>query len=131
MQNLIRSDTRYLINLGELDEAIAQTIDAENNEDAPQEAPQEAPEAPEAPAPPRRKRNENGKLLAEYILKVLRAFDRATTTDNVVSAFAQIGIHSAMTDSTNVDRRSVYVDATTARLGVEQFGTLPDAVIFR
>ena len=53
-KNLIRSDTRYLINLGELDEAIAQTIEAENNEeDAPQEAPQEAPEAPqEAPHHP-------------------------------------------------------------------------------
>ena len=74
-KNLIRSDTKYQVDLQELDEAIAQDVDAENT-------------GVQLPT-------EKGLLLAEFILKVLRSFDQATTPDTVVSAFVQVAFGSA------------------------------------
>ena len=51
-KNLIQNDTKYRVDLQDLDEALAQDNDAENTRD---------------PLPA-----EKGLLLAEYILKILR-----------------------------------------------------------
>ena len=104
-KNLIRNDTKYRVDLQDLDEALAQDNDAENTR---------------VPLPA-----EKGLLLAEYILKILRSFDQATTPDNVVSAFAQVGIHFRMTSRGNINQRVSYVDPTTARVVVNTFGAIP------
>ena len=105
VKNLIRYDTKYRVDLQELDEALAQDNDAENT-------------GSQLPA-------EKGLLLAEYILKVLQSFDQSTPGDNVVSAFAQVGIHFRITDWPNINRRVTYVDPRTARVVVTQMGPIP------
>ena len=74
MKRHIRSDTKYVINLHDLDRAVAQQIEAENLCEE--------------------ERVERGYLLAEYMLKILRSFEKATTPDLIISAFQQVGIHS-------------------------------------
>ena len=104
-KNLIRSDTTYRVDLQQLDEVIAEDINAENT-------------GVHLPA-------EKGLLLAEYILKVLRSFDQATTGDNVVNAFAQVGIRFRIPDGPNMNSRVCYVDPRTARVVVARFGPIP------
>ena len=104
-KNLIRNDTKYRVDLQELDEVLAQDNDAENTG---------------VPL-----RVEKGLLLAEYILKILRSYDQATLNGNVVSAFAQVGIHFRMTDRANINRRVAYVDPSTARVVANKLGAIP------
>ena len=101
-KNIIRSDTKYDVNLHELDSVLVEEMEAESG------GVQIAPE--------------RGKLLGEFIVKVLRSFDQATTPDLVVSAFEQVGIHLKLTDPGNVDRRITYVNPATARVVVDKFG---------
>ena len=101
VKNLIRADTKYLINLRILDQAVAEQTEAETRgEEIP---------------------SERGRLLAEFVLKILRSFEQATVPDNVVSAFAQVGIHFDFVDPNNTDRRVCYVDPATARVIVAKF----------
>ena len=58
------------------------------------------------------------------MLNILRSFEQATVPDNVVSAFAQVGVHSMLVDRANFDRRVTYTDPTTARLVVEDYGAI-------
>ena len=44
---------------------------------------------------------ERGRLLADYVVGILRTFEQAAVPDNVVSAFAQVGIHSKLVDRPN------------------------------
>ena len=104
-KNIIRSDTKYRVDLQLLDEAISEDVDAENTG---------------IPLPAKK-----GRLLAEFILKVLRAFDQATTPDNVVSAFAQVGIRFRMSDGPGIDHRVCYVDPGMARVVMARFGPIP------
>ena len=107
VKNIMRADGKYLINLHDLDHEIAEQTEAENAG--------------------RRVPPERGRLLADYVLTILRSFEKATTSDNVVSAFEQVGIHSKLVDRTNIDRRVTYTDPATARVVVADFGiiTLP------
>ena len=105
VKNRIRSRGKYLINLHVLDQAMAVQTEAETHGHE---------------VPP-----ERGRLLAEHLLRVLRSYEQATTSDNVVSAFAQVGIHWTMVDQANHDRRVTYVDPSTARLVVGEFGVIP------
>ena len=114
-KNLIRTDTRYAINLHDLDEAIANDADAENLPDGDGQQAQAV----------RRRRTETGRLLADYVLRILRAFRDATFDTNVVSSFAQVGIHA---DTTEDGSGTAFVDPTTARLVVERCGPLLNAV---
>ena len=104
----IRSDTKYVINLHDLDRAVAQQIEAENLCEE--------------------ERVERGYLLAEYMLKILRAFEKATTPDLIISAFQQVGIHSKLEVRGNLNRWVSYTDPSTARVVVSKYGLieLPD-----
>ena len=68
---------------------------------------------------------ERGRLFSEYVLTILRSFEQATTSDNVVSAFQQVGIHWKLLDQANTDSRVTYVDPATARVVVDEFGVIP------
>ena len=98
VKRLIRSDTKYVIALHDLDRAIAQQIEAENHG--------------------QEERVEKGQLLAEYMLKILRSFEQATTPDLIISAFRQVGIHSKMEVRGNLNRWVSFTDPTTARVVV-------------
>ena len=104
VKNLIRAGGKYRINLHDLDREMTEQTEAENRGQA---------------IPP-----ERGRLLADYVLNILRSFEQATTADNVVSAFAQVGVHSRLVDRTNLDNRVTYTDPTTARLVVADFGVI-------
>ena len=105
VKNLIRSDTKYVIDYNELDAAMAEQMEAENTG---------------AEIPP-----ERGRLLAEYVLRILRSFEQATTKGNVRSAFAQMGVCFNIVDPNNTDRRVSYVNPATARAIVARFGVIP------
>ena len=83
----MREDNKYLINLHELDRELTHKTQEENAR---------------RPVPP-----ERGRLLAEYILNILRSYEQATTSCNVVSAFAQVGIHTKILDWVHTDNRVV------------------------
>ena len=104
-KNLIRSDGKYVIKLDELDAAMTEQIEAET-------------EGREVPP-------EKGRLLAEFILRILRSFEQATTGVNVKSAFAQVGIHFKHTDRANTHKRVSYTDPETARAVVARMGVIP------
>ena len=105
VKNLMREANKYIINLHQLDRELAH---------------QEQEENARRPVPP-----ERGRLLADYIVNILRSYEQATTGPNIVSAFAQVGIHSKMVDQANTDNRVVYVDPSTARVVVDNFGVIP------
>ena len=105
VKNLIRHDGKYVINLQELDREMTYQTEEENAG---------------RPVPP-----ERGRLFSEYVLSILRSFEQATTSDNVVSAFAQVGIHSKLVDRANIDKRVTYIDPSTARVVVQEFGVIP------
>ena len=67
---------------------------------------------------------ERGRLLSEYVLSILRSYEQATTSDNVVSAFAQVGIHSKVLDRVHTDDRVTYIDPATARVVVDNFDVI-------
>ena len=85
VKNLIRSDTKYIINYNELDEAVAEQMEAENTG---------------AEITP-----ERGRLLAEYVLRIMRSFEQAAVCGNILSAFAQAGVRFDFVDRNNTDRR--------------------------
>ena len=97
-------DNKYLINLHLLDREMAYQTEEEN---AGHEIPPE-----------------RGRLLSEYVLSILRSYEQATTSDLVVSAFAQVGIHSKVLDRVHTDDRVTYVDPATARVVVDEFGPI-------
>ena len=103
VKQLIRSDTKYVINLHKLDQAIVRQIEAENLRDY---------------------RVEKGQLLAEYVLKILRAFEQATTADHIISAFRQVGVHSKLEVRGNLNRWVSFADPTTARVVVSNYGRI-------
>ena len=105
VKNLIRAGGKYRINLDLLDRELADQTEAENRGQA---------------IPP-----ERGRLLADYVLNILRSFEQATVPDNVVSAFAQVGVHSMLVDRTNINQKVTYTDPATARLVVADFGVIP------
>ena len=107
VKTVVRDRASYALNDEELNDALD-----DNTDQVPQ-------------AVPPRPRVESGKLLAEFILKLLRSFDQATTPDNVVSAFAQVGIRFRMTDGPGIDRRACYVDPRIARVVMARFGPIP------
>ena len=100
-----------MIDLHALDQAIAEQTEEENAgiEVAP----------------------EHGRPLAEHVLRILTSFEKATTDQNVVSAFNQVGIHSKNVDRVNIFRRVTYIDPSTARLIVEKYGVIPLPEPFR
>ena len=53
---------------------------------------------------------------------------QAAVPDNVVSAFAQVGIHTKLVDRLNPDNQVAYIDPATARVVVDNYGViaLPD-----
>ena len=101
----MREANKYIINLHQLDRELVH---------------QEQEENARRPVPP-----ERGRLLADYIVNILRSYEQETTGPNIVSAFAQVGIHSKMVDQANTDNRVVYVDPSTARVVVDNFGVIP------
>ena len=104
VKNIMMADGKYLINLHDIDNEIAE---------------QTAEENAGRTVPP-----ERGRLLADYILTILRSFEKVTTSDNFISAFEQVGIRSKLTDRTNMDSRVTYTDPATARVVVEDFGVI-------
>ena len=100
VKNLIRSTSRYVINLRDLDEALAREVDAE--------------------VQGRRPSVERGKMLADFILNILQAFHQATTPELVVSAFELVGICSRGTEGNVYTRRETFVDPTRARLVIAE-----------
>ena len=105
VKNLIRGDNKCVIKLNELDRAMAEQTEAEtHNEEVPPE---------------------RGRLLAEYVLRILRSFEQATVHDRVVSAFAQVGIRSKLLERRNPYSRVTYTDPSTARVVVSKFGVIP------
>ena len=66
---------------------------------------------------------ERGRLLADYVVSILRSFEQAAVPDNVVSAFAQVGIHSKLVD-TDPDNRVTYINPATARVVVDNYGII-------
>ena len=105
VKNLIRGDTKYVIKLHELDRAMMEQTEAETERRA-------------VPA-------EKGRMLAEYVLRILRSFEQATVHDNVVSAFEQVGIRSNLVDRRNINAKVAYTDPATARVVVAKFGVIP------
>ena len=107
VKNLIRASGKYRLNLPQLDHELAE---------------QTAEETAGREVPP-----ERGRLLADYVVSILRSFEQAAVPDNVVSAFAQVGIHSKLVD-TDPDNRVTYIDPATARVVVDNYGViaLPD-----
>ena len=89
-----RDQDTYAVSLEEFDEALDDIVDVGN-------------------AP--RRRAERGKVLAEYIVAILDAFERASTRKLVVSAFRQAGILYDTPDPHRPDRRVTYVDPSEAR----------------
>ena len=71
MKSYIRDKDTYAVSLEEFDEALDDVVEVGN-------------------AP--RRRAERGKVLAEYIVAILDALERASTGKRVVSAFRQAGI---------------------------------------
>ena len=59
------------------------------------------------------------------MINILRSYEQATTSINVVKAFNQVGIHFDFVDPNNSDRRACYVDPSTARVVVDHFGVIP------
>ena len=105
VKRLMRSSGKYLINLHVLDQAMAVQTEAETHGHE---------------VPP-----ERGRLLAEHVLRILRSYEQATTSDNVVSAFRQVGVHWRVVEEANHDRRVTYIDPSTARLVVGEYGVIP------
>ena len=98
---LMRNSQKYIIDLHELDEVILEDIEASRQR--------------------RTVRPERGKMLAEFILQILKAFHEATSPINVVSAFEQAGIcsRSDRPDPYMVHHKAV-VDRARARLVVDE-----------
>ena len=67
---------------------------------------------------------ERGRLLSDYVLSILRSFVQAAVPDNVVSAFAQVGIHTKLVDRLNPDNQVAYIDPATARVVVDNYGVI-------
>ena len=111
-KSILRSDSHYVIQLRDLDDVIVDDIEA-NRENRP-------------PSP------EKGKLLADFILQILKAYHQATPPDNVVSAFEQAGICSR---ATGIDPymvgREAFLDPTRARLVMRSLGLFTDHVPVR
>ena len=93
VKSYIRDQDTYAVSLEEFDEALDDVVEAGNTQ---------------------RRRSERGKVLAEYILVILDAFERASTRMLVVSAFRQAGILYDTTDPHRPDRRVTYVDPSEA-----------------
>ena len=104
VKNLMRQEGKYIINLHLLDREMTYQTQEENAG---------------RPVPP-----ERGRLLADYVVSILRSYEQATTSDNVVSAFAQVGIHSKVLDRVHTDDRVTYSDPATARVVVDEFGQI-------
>ena len=66
-----------------------------------------------------------GRLLAEFLLKILRSFEQVAMHIIVRSAFAQVGIRYNIVDRENTSNRVSYVDPAIARAVVARFGVIP------
>ena len=100
-KSIMRGRFQYLINLQDLDDAIADEIDREIRR--------------QPPSP------ERGRMIVDFILQILHAFHQATPPANVVSAFEQAGICSRSTGpDPYMVRREAFVDPTRARLVVNE-----------
>ena len=97
---LIRTNSSYVVNLHNIDRAVADEVAARNGR--------------------RRPSAEPGKKLADFILTILQAFHQATTPPRVVSAFEQVGLCSRFADNVGLIRRVAFVDPTRARLVIEE-----------
>ena len=62
--------------------------------------------------------------MSDYVLSILRSFVQAAVPDNVVSAFAQVGIHTKLVDRLNPDNQVAYIDPATARVVVDNYGVI-------
>ena len=103
----MRSRFQYLINLQDLDDAIADEINADNRH--------------EPPSP------ERGKMIVDFIVQILTAFHEATPPTNVVSAFEQAGICSRSTgQDPYMVHRETYVDRACARQVIKELGLFRD-----
>ena len=107
VKSIIRDVARYSVKLNEVDEAIAADLDNSNG------------------VRPHR-RAEPGLALAEYILAILDAYEKAATRNNVASAFAQAGLLTMAPDPLHPEREVAYVDPTRARVAVRELGLFAD-----
>ena len=106
-KNLIRWNSNYVIKMQAIDDVIVDDLDAQT---------QGRPPSPE-----------KGKLLADFILQILKAFHQATYRENVVSAFAQAGICSrAFARDPYMVAREAFVDPARALLVVRRLGLYAD-----
>ena len=94
MKSLIRDQDTYAVRPEEFDEARKHVLGVEAS---------------------RRPRAERVKILTEYIVAILDAFERATMRRLVVSAFGQAGILYKFPDPQNPHKRVAYVDPTEAQ----------------
>ena len=106
-KNIIRTNSSYLINLQNLDRAVADEVAAANEG--------------RDPSP------KKGMKLAQFVLCILQAFHQATAGPLVVSAFEQVGICSRTCEGNNLRKREAFVDPTRARLVVAETGLFRDA----
>ena len=107
MQNILRTQIQYIISLRVLDDVIVREINNENLRRPPS--------------------TKGGRLVANFILKILAAFHQATHRENVVSAFEQAGICSRSTGpDPYMVGRDVFVDRARAREVVNKLGLYAD-----
>ena len=99
LKSLTRDEASYVIRLEELDEAVPD----EDNEPEPVRA-------------------ERGKVLADFVLALLDAYERSATRKRAVSAFRQAGILYDIPDFHDLERKLAYVDPSHARAVNEYLG---------
>ena len=99
VKRVLRDSATYALNVEELNDALDDVLDGV----VPHEA------------APQRPRTERGKVLAEYVLSILDAYEKATTRRLIVSAFKRAGIRYMIPDPQSPERAVAYVDPTEAR----------------
>ena len=82
VKRVMRDSATYKLNVEELNDALDDVLDGVDQHEA-------APQRPRA---------ERGKVLAEYILTILDAYEKATTRRLIVSAFKRAGIRYMIPD---------------------------------
>ena len=105
VKNAVRNEATYLMKVegDDVDDGLDTVVDEEEeveensmadpDPDAAQtEDVDESSDDPDDFEEPRRRRAERSKALADYMLALLDAYERATTRRRVVSAFGQAGI---------------------------------------
>ena len=96
MKSLLRGEATYAVDVGRVDDAVAEELDPERT--------------------PGRRRAERGFAMAEYVADIVDAYERATTRRRVVSAFRQAGILYRIPEAGDLRRRVAYVDPAFARV---------------